>query len=71
MLRGRREMGSKDHNEGEPMNNPSIKWNEERKSEPQSKPVRIATDVLITTICVALTALIVIGIVKLTLVAFF
>jgi hypothetical protein len=53
------------------MNNPSINWNDERKPEPQSKPVKIATDVLITTICVALTALIVIGIVKLTLIAFF
>lgn len=55
------------------MDKPSINWNQnETKSEqPQSKPVRIATDVLITTICVALTALIVIGIVKLTLIAFF
>lgn len=53
------------------MNNPSINWNDERKPEPQSKPVKIATDALITTICVAMTALIVIGIVKLTLIAFF
>lgn len=53
------------------MNNPSINWNEEKKTDPQSKPVKFATDVLITTICVAMTALIVIGIVKLTLIAFF
>lgn len=64
-------MGRNNSNGGDPMNNPSINWTEEKKSEPQSKPVKIATDVLITTICVALTALIVIGIVKLTLIAFF
>lgn len=53
------------------MNNPSINWNEDKPKPDQSKPVRIATDVLITTICVAFTALIIIGIVKLTLTAFF
>jgi hypothetical protein len=52
------------------MNDPSINWNGDKPKPEQWKPVRIATDVLITTICVALTALI-IGIVKLTLIAFF
>lgn len=53
------------------MNNPSINRNEDKPKPDQSKPVRIATDVLIITICVAFTALIIIGIVKLTLIAFF
>ncbi|WP_154677501.1 hypothetical protein [Bifidobacterium tibiigranuli] len=53
------------------MNDPSINWNGGKSEQKQSKPVRIATDVLITTICVAVTALIIIGIVKLTLIAFF
>jgi hypothetical protein len=53
------------------MNNPSINWNADKPKQEQSKPVRIATDILITTICAAFTALIIIGIVKLTLIAFF
>jgi hypothetical protein len=55
----------------ETMNDPSINWNGDKPKPEQSKPVRIATNVLITTICVAFTALIIIGIVKLTLIAFF